>query len=260
MAKRAKPGDILETKTPDGFVYLQYLGAHPKLGGTVLVCPKKFSERPALSKDLFADGYVTFYTVGPILAHGLAAVVAHLAVSREVPHRLRRAGVSRPGEPEPWVIEDGTKNVVKQELSDEEKLLPLAEIWNHEMLLYRINEGWRPEVQGAVARVPPAPTSPSVGGERAELKHYLYADSPADGAKIALVLKVRGFAIEQRPGADGTKWLVLASHSVALSDEVVEKDRAFMETTAKRFGVEYDGWEADVAGPARGAPDSATRH
>jgi hypothetical protein len=242
---RAKPGDVLEAKAPDGFVYVQYLGTHPKLGDTILVCPKKFSERPTLSSELFAEGYLAFYPVGAVMSHGLAAVIGRLAVERDVPTRLKRPGISRPGEPEPWVIEGGTKDIVKPELSDEERRLPVAAIWNHEMLLYRISEGWRPEIQGAVARIPPGPTPPD-SGELTGLKHYLYADTPAEGAKIAVALKARGFTIEQRPGADNGKWLVLARHNVSLSDEVVEKDRALMEMTAKRFGAEYDGWEADV--------------
>jgi hypothetical protein len=34
---------------------------------------------------------------------------------------------------------------LREKLSVEEALLPIVAIWNHEMLLHRVAQGWRPE-------------------------------------------------------------------------------------------------------------------
>ena len=46
---------------------------------------------------------------------------------------------------ESWVIEGGWRNVVRQNLTDEERKLPIAGIWNHEFLRTQIAKGWTPQ-------------------------------------------------------------------------------------------------------------------
>jgi hypothetical protein len=48
-----------------------------------------------------------------------------------------------------WIMEDVSSEEVKQQLSAEERNLPIAVIWNHELLLQRVREGWRPEMEGS---------------------------------------------------------------------------------------------------------------
>jgi hypothetical protein len=47
-----------------------------------------------------------------------------------------------------WIIVDECGEVLKRTLSDEDLLLPIESIWNHEYLIGRIKEGWRPEHEG----------------------------------------------------------------------------------------------------------------
>jgi hypothetical protein len=80
MGKGAKPGDVAEVQGPAGrLIYLQYLGAHPEYGDSILVAVRMHDTRPEISVELFRDGYVTFYPFRAALSHGLAQIVGHLA-------------------------------------------------------------------------------------------------------------------------------------------------------------------------------------
>jgi hypothetical protein len=47
-----------------------------------------------------------------------------------------------------WIIEDASGEVTKAKLSEEELRLPIAAIWNHELLVQRLAEGWTPVEEG----------------------------------------------------------------------------------------------------------------
>jgi hypothetical protein len=147
MAKRPKPGDVLELATPDGLIYLHYLGKHPEYGDGVAVSPTRQARRVTPSPDLFRAGYVTFYPVLAAVSQGLVTVIGHLA-SPGLPKRLRRPGARSGRRVETWIIEDDFGEIVKRQLSEEEQALPIAAIWNHELLIQRVAEGWRPEMEG----------------------------------------------------------------------------------------------------------------
>ena len=147
MAKRAKPGDILQVTTPDGLIYAHYLGRHPEYGDAIAVCPTKQTAAVPVSAELFRGGYVIFYPAVMSASRGLAAVVGHLS-SPGLPKRMRRPGVRSGRKVETWIIEDDSRETVKEELSDEDRQLPIAVIWNHELLVQRVAEGWRPEMEG----------------------------------------------------------------------------------------------------------------
>jgi hypothetical protein len=49
---------------------------------------------------------------------------------------------------ETWIIEDGASELVTKKLSETERELPIAVIWNRELLVQRVSEGWRPEMEG----------------------------------------------------------------------------------------------------------------
>jgi len=75
MGKRAKPGDVAEVHGPAGrLIYLQYLGAHPKYGDSILVAVRMHETRPEIRVELFRDGYVTFYPFRAALSQGLAQI------------------------------------------------------------------------------------------------------------------------------------------------------------------------------------------
>jgi hypothetical protein len=77
--------------------------------------------------------------------------------------------------------------------------------------------------------------------------HYIYVPNRGSADSIANELRQRGFRIEQRLGADGENWLVLAIHEVIVSEALMGSTRRSMEALIARFGGgEYDGWEAEV--------------
>jgi len=145
--KRARPGDILEVATPGGRAYLHYLGKHPEYGDAVVVSPRQYRNAVSDMSRLFEGGHIAFYPAMTAAAQGLVQVVGHLP-SPGVPTRVRRPGARLGTHVQTWIIEDGHGEEVKRYLSEEERKLPIAVIWNHEMLTRRVTEGWRPEREG----------------------------------------------------------------------------------------------------------------
>lgn len=145
--KRVKAGDVLELKAGDRFAYLHYIGKHPEYGDAVLVNPRLRERQASVTGENFSGGYVAFYPVTAAVAQGLVDVVAHLPPPN-LPERLRRAGARSGRRVDTWIIEDGSREVVKAKLSEEELRLPIAAIWNHELLVQRIAEGWNPTQEG----------------------------------------------------------------------------------------------------------------
>ncbi len=147
MAKRAKPGDVLAVSTLDGVIYLQYLGRHAEYGDGVAVCPRIIqTPGAAITPELFRDAYVTFYPAAAGVRRELADVVGHLP-SPGLPRRWRRPGARVGLKIVTWILEDSCGEELKRQLSEEERHLPIAAIWNHELLIQRVVEGWRPEME-----------------------------------------------------------------------------------------------------------------
>jgi RHS repeat-associated protein len=251
MARRAKPGDVLEVVAPDGgVIYLHYLGKHPEYGDAIAVAPGKRARRAAVSADLFRDAYVTFYPAVSAVARGFATVVGQLP-SRGLPGRMRRAGAREGTRVATWIIEDGSREVLKEALSDEERRLPIAAVWNHEFLIQRVSEGWRPEREGTASDRKEEPergaAAGGADGPRTIIHYAYFADKNAAG-EVAQQLRAQGFETEERLGADGVNWLVLAKHGIIVSEETVAAARGAIEPLVVRRGGEYDGWEVDTAG------------
>lgn len=76
--------------------------------------------------------------------------------------------------------------------------------------------------------------------------HYIYLPSSEAAAEVAVELRSRGFDTEERLGADGVNWLVLARHVAVPSEDFMVATRQSMESLVAALGGEYDGWEADV--------------
>jgi hypothetical protein len=143
-ATRLRVGDVLERRASSGTIYLQYLGKHPSYGDAVLVCPREIPSPIKPNPDLFADGYITFFPATVAVREGLFSPCGRMT-SPDLPTRLRRAGVRKGRHVETWIIEDGYNETVHHRLSDEERRIPIAAIWNIELLTQRLHEGWRPE-------------------------------------------------------------------------------------------------------------------
>ncbi len=86
----------------------------------------------------------------------------------------------------------------------------------------------------------------SDGNAPRTILHYLYVPDREAAAMIEDALRSRGFQTENRLGADGVNWLVLASHEAISSEELITSIRRSMEALVAKVGGEYDGWEADV--------------
>jgi hypothetical protein len=148
MVKRAKTGDVLALRAPDGEVYVHYLGKHVEYGDGIAVCPAVQRRGVAVTPDLFQNAYVTFYPATAAVARGMAEVVGSLP-SPGLPRRFRRPGARSGRLVKTWILEDAAGAILVKELLSEEDLhLPIAVIWNHEFLLQRVAEGWRPEMEG----------------------------------------------------------------------------------------------------------------
>ena len=79
------------------------------------------------------------------------------------------------------------------------------------------------------------------------IAHYVYVPSPEAAASIASQLRRHGFRTEERLGADGLSWLVLARHEAVPSEAHIASTRQLMEAlVADVAGGNYDGWEAEV--------------
>lgn len=256
-------GDVVEVRTPAGLAYLQYVSKHPSYMDTVRVLPGLFPERPAL-KELETlstrDGYFAFYLVSHAVRHGLVEVVAHCPIPAglEAPRAILRPGfITREGSVTKWWLEEGSREtLLNRPLTLEEKRLSLAEMWNHEFLVQRLSEQWRPEHEHAKRLGPeelhpqpeprppeqaPPPTAPR--GQLPRMRHYLYFSQATVGRSVAATLRRRGFTVESRLGADEKNWLVLVEHPLSPGDEEALSIREELERLAAEHSGEYDGSE-----------------
>lgn len=152
MAKKARVGDVLEVQVPAGFAYVQYLGKHPGYGDVIRVLPGVHAEQVTdFSALVAAEGYCTFYPATAFVARGFTRVVhsGPLPAGVGVPTTWRRVGARAPsGEIRTWVIEAPGEQIVRKELTDSERQLPIAAIWDHEYLVQSLSEGWSPAQEG----------------------------------------------------------------------------------------------------------------
>ena len=256
MPKRARPGDVAEVQSSGRRIYLHYLGKHPRLGDSVVVDSTMHVARPEMiTAELFRDGYVTFYPLRAAVSQGLAEIVGHVVSAARVPFRLRRPGAIIGRQIVTWVLEDASgPEIVKKSLSDDELRIPIAAIWNHEFLLQRVSEGWRPEQKGLGGREGldgdrrgvEAPLRSPSGNAKHRFRHYLYFPTRDAASAVAARLREQSFDVEERLGADGVNWLVSARHDLVVSPEIVATVRANLEELAAMGGGEYDGWEVEV--------------
>jgi len=65
----------------------------------------------------------------------------------------------------------------------------------------------------------------STPGATHVLLHYLYFPTRHGASDTAKELRARGFETEERLGADGVNWLVLAKHEVIPSEETMAANR-----------------------------------
>ncbi|MFL5359040.1 ribonuclease E inhibitor RraB [Archangium sp.] len=258
--KRARPGDILEVQTPRGRAYVQYTGKHSEYGDAIRVLPGFFAIRPADFMALVSrpEAYFTFYPASAAVSQGLVEIVAGQPVpqGQVFPAVYRRAGASnRQGRVLAWMICEGTKETLVRELSEEQRLLSIASIWNHEALIYYLTQEWRPEQDIGIPPERPAtvapPEEPKVQEESTDkprhVRHYLYFATAKVGKTVAAQLATQGYEITSRKSADGKNWLVLAEHHVSPEGKELDSARESLERLAREHSGQYDGYELEVS-------------
>lgn len=149
--KRLLPGDVLELPVPGGFAYLQYTHKDRLFGTLVRVLPGIFPERPGSFDRLVAspERFATFFPSSAALARGLVTVVGRAGIpeiAQQFP-RFKVAGDRDPvtGRVLNWWLWDGEREWPVQELTPEERRLPLRATVNDTLLIQRIISGWSPE-------------------------------------------------------------------------------------------------------------------
>ena len=147
-SEKPHAGDVFELAVDAGFGHLQFVGTHAEYGDAIRVVPRVSAGQSDIAASLFEGAYVTFYPLRAAVSKKLIRKVGHLPAP-PLPQRLRRAGVRVGGRVETWIIEDETGQTLYRQLSERQVSLPIAAVWNHEFLIHRIREGWRPEQDGA---------------------------------------------------------------------------------------------------------------
>src|SRR5262249_9219450 len=95
------------------------------------------------------SGYLAFYSARAAVQEGLVKLVGSCPLSKDVPRNTRRAGArGRTGKILTWIIETDGHELMRTELSEAERQLPIAAVWDHALLAMRISEGWSPEKEG----------------------------------------------------------------------------------------------------------------
>lgn len=150
--KRLRPGDLLAITSEQGIAIIHYVGRNPSYGHAIYVYPQWHKTRDEAMCAVLSGGYLTYYPAQSAVLQGLAEIVATEPLPRAatIPTRFRRPGASdRQGNVFAWIImePDGTEQL-KRKLSLKDRELPIAAVWNHEYLIDRINEGWKPEHEG----------------------------------------------------------------------------------------------------------------
>ena len=136
MAASLAIGDVLEFECLGGWAYLSYAGKDRSMGDAVWVVLEVFPTRRSDWARVFdRAGFWLFYPAHATLRGKLIKKVGYSEKSIRMLPRLRRNIVTEDesGAVRSWYITDGTSRVPKldAELTDEERLLPISEIWNH---------------------------------------------------------------------------------------------------------------------------------
>lgn len=261
--KRARFGDLVEVRTPRGLAYIQYTSKHPEYSDTVRVLPGLFEKRPPpeqLAALATQEGYFTFYLVSLAVRYGLVEIIGEYPIppGLEAPSKLLRAGLrTREGRALGWWLWDGVQEIpMKRPLTAEEKHISLASMWNHEYLVYRLAEEWRPEHEhierpaqpapSAPPEAPPPEEAPPASTQPTHMRHYLYFPHAKVGKVVAAELRKRGFTVESRKSADGKNWLVLAGHALTQEDPDASAVREELERLAQQHSGQYDGHEMEL--------------
>jgi hypothetical protein len=143
-----KAGDVFEIRTPAGTAYFQATRFDPSQGHLIRVLPGTFVARPDLTS--LAAGGERFWLYFPLGAAWRRKIVNRVS-NEPIPPSARALPLMRsPGRVEhgrvaSWAIMDGD-TILRWvgALSDAERDLSIAGLWNDTLLVERIASGWAP--------------------------------------------------------------------------------------------------------------------
>jgi hypothetical protein len=154
MAKRPRIGDVFEIPLTHGYGYGQFVLNHrekPVYGPLIRVFEGVFCARPS---DLVAlanqrEQFLTFFPLGAAVARGIVTIVC----AAPIPDRLSQfplfkvyGGINHETrKATSWYLWDGNQTWRVDQLTAEQRPLPVKEIINDTLLIERIETGWRPE-------------------------------------------------------------------------------------------------------------------
>jgi hypothetical protein len=90
----------------------------------------------------------------------------------------------------------------------------------------------------------------AAGGWLDKFRHYLYFPRRGTASKAVRELERAGYVVQQRLGADGVNWLVLAMRPQIITKEDIPATSDALRQLATRLGGEYDGWEVGDTVPS----------
>lgn len=150
--KRVKTGDVFEIATKRGMAYFQCVKeAKPTACEVIRILPGVYSSDQAKNLVELVDKAELFFIQFPLkfaVKQNCVKLVGNYTVPEKVklPKYYRDKHIVR-GEFVSWHIVDAETLKIRavKELSEEEKHLSPAGIWNDTLLAERIVEGWRPK-------------------------------------------------------------------------------------------------------------------
>jgi hypothetical protein len=147
----ARIGDIIEVVTRKGCAYAQHTHRHPVYGALIRVFEGTYPERPgdfeAISQAPIA--FSVFFPLNSALRQKVVTTVAITAVATwnqvfpvfrsGTPHHISK-------KVETWWLWDGVREWMVGNLTPDQRSLPIRGVGNVDLLVSRIEEGWRPEL------------------------------------------------------------------------------------------------------------------
>jgi hypothetical protein len=196
MPARLNKGEIARVRSRDGFVYLQYLGTHPKRGQAVAVCPNRQLKSVKVTAALFEGAQVVFYPLSADVGRGVATIVGRLPQKLTVP----RAAASG------------------------------NESWDHDLLLSRVAVG----IDASEESPKPAPAPASEVCTVTHYIYCLTEGDALELSSVLNERGFQ--TAQESSSAEGLPWLVLATHDVADEEALDEARQALESLAASCRG------------------------
>ncbi len=145
---RHNPGDLIEIKTAKGLAYAQYTHKRPSYGHLIRVIDGFFESRPENLGELAArpTRFSIFFPLGVAISRRLVEKIGCAPIpAPDQRFPTFRSTLTIGGKATVWWLWDGDKAWKVKELTAEQRKLSVRGIWNHTLLIERIEQGWKPE-------------------------------------------------------------------------------------------------------------------